>query len=596
MKRSCTTYKYGKIWSRNDYVQHIDLDNVYRARGKNVETNTFLICLISPVLHKLVCGQFKERASRQLELPETDAAAFQMMIDLACGREINDCIEISTLIKIAELADQFGMDEVVSMLDDVISELINAENCTEVLGKGAIGLQKVSHLGREVALLHFEQMIKSEGLSKLSPTELISLLEDDRLKSLSEEFVFESVLPLIRGCNCNTIRRQILECIRFPLMSKEYLAGVLSSNLTNLEDTKLYVLEAYQMKQPPEDCIDDYVFRYLGAKSFSPRKYTVVQWNLFESGGEKRLGGNFMETLCIAECNGRMCSGDLDGSIRIWNKKNFQLESTFYLNLVNNAHFLEDEEVEFSPWCDCMTSLDQQLITGHEGGRIAVWNLCSEHCKCILEGHTSHVRALVVSGNRLISGSDDWTIKVWAIDLLLTWPCERTMQGHRDSVKCLVGFGSCVISGSSDSSIKVWKVICGTCSQTLRGHRGRVVALLVHDSKLFSSATDRTLRIWCVKTWEVQCIVDTNINLWQHIQSLTVVGNKLVTGSASALHLTEQQRNDNECEVKVWDLETLKCEHTFKQPGGQDVLAVVGTGGQVWAAVGREIAVWSLNK
>ena len=574
-----------------------------RICGSVVKASAFLLCLVSPVFHKLLCGEFKERATRKIDLPEIDKAEFQIMIDLVCGKEINEIVEISTLITVAELADRFALVEVVAMLDDIIQDRINVETCAQVLGKGAVGLQRVSHLGREVALFHFEQLSKSEGLSNLSSTELISLLEDNNLKSASEEVLFESILPWVKACSCNITRHQILRCIRFPLMDEKYLESIICSGSGSLSHghAKLYALEAIQWKHSPLKIIEGFVFRYLGSHSTFPRKFTGVPWNFFKRGGEKRIGGTFMETLCIVECDGHMCSGDLDGSIRIWNKDTLELETTFFLENNGSVDDIEDDETQLSPWCDCVTSIERQLISGHEGGKIAVWDLSRLQCRYVLEGHTSHVRALVVSrcGTKLISGSDDYTIKIWTIgslDALLPWPCERTMRGHRDSVKCLATYGESIVSGSSDSTIRVWDINYGVCVQTLRGHRGRVVALLVHDSKLFSSATDRTLKMWCAISWRNLCTIDMQCKEWQHIQCLAISGDKLVTGSASALHLSEQQRSENECEVKVWNLENFNCEYRFQQPAGQDVLAIVGTGGQVWAGVGSEIAVWAVNK
>jgi WD40 repeat protein len=54
-------------------------------------------------------------------------------------------------------------------------------------------------------------------------------------------------------------------------------------------------------------------------------------------------------------------------------------------------------------------------------------------------------------GDKLISGSDDWTIKVWSTD---TWTCERTLEGHDGKVYSLVVHGDKLISGSSDQTIK----------------------------------------------------------------------------------------------------------------------------------------------
>jgi len=46
-------------------------------------------------------------------------------------------------------------------------------------------------------------------------------------------------------------------------------------------------------------------------------------------------------------------------------------------------------------------------------------------------------------------------------------------------------------------------------------------------------------------------------------------------------------------QVRVWDLETLECEHALKQPRGDgEVRALVAVEGAVWGGVGAEVVVW----
>jgi WD40 repeat protein len=51
------------------------------------------------------------------------------------------------------------------------------------------------------------------------------------------------------------------------------------------------------------------------------------------------------------------------------------------------------------------------------------------------------------------SGSHDKTIKVRSTD---TWTCEHTLEGHDGPVMSVVMYGDKLISGSDDSTIKVW--------------------------------------------------------------------------------------------------------------------------------------------
>jgi hypothetical protein len=61
----------------------------------------------------------------------------------------------------------------------------------------------------------------------------------------------------------------------------------------------------------------------------------------------------------------------------------------------------------------------------------------------VLEGHTGGVECLVVHGDKLLSASEDYTIKVWNTE---TWTCERTLEGHTNGVSALVVHGDKLLS------------------------------------------------------------------------------------------------------------------------------------------------------
>jgi hypothetical protein len=67
-----------------------------------------------------------------------------------------------------------------------------------------------------------------------------------------------------------------------------------------------------------------------------------------------------------------------------------------------------------------------------------------------------------------------------------------------------------------------------------------------------------------------------------------VSGSKLICGSVDP----EEVDKDQQYEVRVWDLETLECEHTLPQPGGSEVVCLAAVRGQVWGGVVREVVVW----
>ena len=78
-----------------------------------------------------------------------------------------------------------------------------------------------------------------------------------------------------------------------------------------------------------------------------------------------------------------------------------------------------------------------------------------------LQGHAGGVRGMAVSGRRLISSSNDLTVRVWSTE---TWECVQTVEaypaGSRQYIRCLAVCGSTLVGGSSGSSssgeVRVW--------------------------------------------------------------------------------------------------------------------------------------------
>lgn len=66
--------------------------------------------------------------------------------------------------------------------------------------------------------------------------------------------------------------------------------------------------------------------------------------------------------------------------------------------------------------------------------RLTLKNLLLFQCLRTLVGHTGGVWSSQMSGNIIISGSTDRTLKVWNMD---TGHCIHTLQGHTSTVRCM---------------------------------------------------------------------------------------------------------------------------------------------------------------
>ncbi|KAG5845184.1 hypothetical protein ANANG_G00136140 [Anguilla anguilla] len=164
----------------------------------------------------------------------------------------------------------------------------------------------------------------------------------------------------------------------------------------------------------------------------------------------------------------------------------------------------------------------------------------------VLKGHDDHViTCLQFCGNRIVSGSDDNTLKVWSA---VTGKCLRTLVGHTGGVWSSQMRDSIIISGSTDRTLKVWNAETGECIHTLYGHTSTVRCMHLHEKRVVSGSRDATLRVWDIETG--QCLHV----LMGHVAAVRCVqydGRRVVSGAYDFM-------------VKVWDPETETCLHTLQ--------------------------------
>ena len=66
---------------------------------------------------------------------------------------------------------------------------------------------------------------------------------------------------------------------------------------------------------------------------------------------------------------------------------------------------------------------------------------------------TGVVRCLVADRWRIVSASDDKTLKVWSLE---TGQRLVTLRQHTDGVTCVQFNDSVIVSGSYDKTVKLW--------------------------------------------------------------------------------------------------------------------------------------------
>lgn len=217
---------------------------------------------------------------------------------------------------------------------------------------------------------------------------------------------------------------------------------------------------------------------------------------------------------------------------------------------------------------------------------IRIWNLSSQRCVRILDGHRRQIKSLLLTGNgnRIISGSRDHTVRVWDWD---SGRCIQTLSGHGADITCTAATpdGRIVVSGSLNPIVKCWDVESGACIHTLAGHTNSVhdVVVMSNGNYALSCSADGTIRLWDLITAECLHVFEGHTGAVCSV-AVSADGSIFVSGSL-----------DNT--LKLWDLKARKCMATLEGHTGS-VYRVALTEDGRWAAsasIDTTIKIWDVG-
>ncbi|XP_059153264.1 F-box/WD repeat-containing protein 7-like [Physella acuta] len=235
----------------------------------------------------------------------------------------------------------------------------------------------------------------------------------------------------------------------------------------------------------------------------------------------------------------------------------------------------------------CLEFCGNRVVSGSDDNTLKVWSVTSGKCLRTLIGHTGGVWSSQMSGTVVISGSTDRTLKVWNAE---TGQCRHTLYGHSSTVRCMSLHDNQVVSGSRDATLRVWDIDTGVCKHILMGHVAAVRCVQFDGKRVVSGAYDYTVRVWdpetetCLHTLQghsnrvyslqfdgvhvVSGSLDTSIRVWD-VESgnclHTLIGHQSLT---SGLELKNNilVSGNADSTVKVWDITTGQCLQTLQGP------------------------------
>ena len=207
-------------------------------------------------------------------------------------------------------------------------------------------------------------------------------------------------------------------------------------------------------------CNGNYIFKAVRSRSMDSKKGFIHVFSLKNGNYLGKLYEHTDYVRCFAITSAYLFSGSLDKSIRRWD-----------LNYVVRK-------------CD---------FDGFT-------NVCSENPTKLL-GHADWVRSLCCTKDesRLISGSNDMTVRIWDIQTGETIQI-LTVPGSRIRCVCMSDDDKRIICGAEDHTIRIWDLETGCPIRILRGHTDWVtsVCCMPSSDKILSCSSDLNVLLWDV--------------------------------------------------------------------------------------------------
>ncbi|GLJ48583.1 hypothetical protein SUGI_1024890 [Cryptomeria japonica] len=211
----------------------------------------------------------------------------------------------------------------------------------------------------------------------------------------------------------------------------------------------------------------------------------VFVWDKHTSRLLEELKGHDAQVSCVKMLSGeRVLTASHDGSVKMWDVRTDTCVATVGRSLSAILCMEYDDS----------TGL---LVAAGRDGVGNIWDIRAGRQMHKLLGHTKWIRSMRMVGDTIITGSDDWTARLWSVS---RGTCDAVLACHAGPITCVEysTFDKGIITGSADGMVRIWESHEGSlqCVKTISIHSSDILSVKVGEQWLAIGAADNSMSLF----------------------------------------------------------------------------------------------------